>query len=208
MAADAADAPAPSGATFTLTVDGQPQPLAAATLGKADQKGTFVFSFETVPEQPTTVVFGSGQARLTVGRYAIYDTTRSDVIITADLPARFDKECALAKDAGFGSVLGLPHSSPIAFVHDRGAGTQELRGRKLGQFAFTRVSEASADGAFESYVYCSSSMSSITYQSRTRGFVQHKGHLLRGTFKNLPYADAAKALNDLQNAIKAVPGVR
>jgi|GEM_PF-2767360 len=210
QAAPASMAPAPSApaaegaASYTLTIDGQPEALTEVLLSRAPNQG-FVFGFTSA--QATVEIIGSAKAPLVVGTYPVLDIAGTAVSITAELPPRYAPERKADDPTGYFSMLGLKKGEPVAQVHDWGKGIQELQGRQLGQVVFTRVSPTTADGSFKSYVY-SKSFSQTEYQGQPRVLVRHKGHLLEGTFKNLPYGDVGKSLGDLQKALKATEGLR
>lgn len=198
-------ATAPTIPSFTLSIDGQTEPLGEVTLGKAP-KGGFVFGF-TGPQAHVEIVGpGAPNVQIAVGKYPIFDTN-SPIVITAGLPPRFDAEREDPALTGYFSHLGDDENHGASSVHDWGEGLQKLRGRKLGEVVFTRVSDNTADGSFQSYVY-SNSFSHVEYEGRLQVLVRHKGHLLKGTFKNLPYGDVGKAMDDLQEALKATEGLR
>jgi hypothetical protein len=196
--------------SFTLSIDGQTEPVQECTLAPAPRtlNNNYGFVFGFTGPQAHVEIFGPGapNVRITVGKYPIFDTN-SPVVLTAGLPPRFNAEREDPALTGYFSDLGADESHGASFVHDWGEGLQKLRGRKLGEVVFTRVSDNTADGSFQSYVY-SNSFSHVEYEGRLQVLVRHKGHLLKGTFKNLPYGDIGKAMDDLQEALKATEGLR
>jgi len=190
-----------TGSTLALSFDGVPEPVKEAPLSIAP-KGGFVLGMETAKAYVT--VLGGPKAPLAVGTYAIRDTAGSVVSATSSLPARFAKE-EEATQGGYLTTLGMKAGSPIAGLVDLGKGPEELHGRQLGQISFTRVADGSADGSFEFTVYGMTGTSEVTYQGRQRPLHTLKGHQVKGSFKNVPFGDPGKAVEDLQEALKALP---
>ena len=157
-------------------------------------------------------VIGGLKAPLAVGKYAILDTA-SAVLITGNLPARLREERAKPEDLDSFSapyIVSVPAEAPLGhtFIYDWGEGLQGLRGRPLGQLVFTRVGNGTADGSFQSLVYRPGTHSVIEYQGRPRALIKLEEHTVKGTFKNLPFADYEKSMEDLQKALKAAEGLR
>lgn len=193
--------PATVGPTLTLSFDGVREAVVDAPLSLAP-KGGFVLGLETAKAYVT--IMSNARAPLAVGTYAIRDTVGSAVSATASLPARFAQEEAAMK-AGYITKLGYKAGHPLAFIYDWGKGIQELHGRQLGQIAFTRVADATADGSFQFTVYGIAESHPMEYQGSTRVFQRLKGHEVQGTFKNVPYGNPQKAIDDLQKALKTLP---
>lgn len=201
-AAQPRQAPPVTGAVFTLSIDGEKVPAHSYVLSNVPPPlQGFVLGIES--EQTQLTITGTPSAPLAVGKYDFLDIMESGVLVTAGLPPRFDKELE-NRQTGFHSRIGYKEGSPLAGVYDWGAGLQELQGRKLGQMVFTRVSNGTADGSFQSYVYGVLSSKTIPYKGRERVFQKLQGHQLRGTFKNLPINNVAKAMNDLKKLTDAL----
>ena len=214
-AATPATAPTPANAAapaaaFTLLIDGEPQPVQSADLAMLRAKGGFTMGFEA--GSASIQIFGSLKAPLAVGKYVIRDTA-SAVMMTGSLPARLRKAPAKPDDLdSFSAPYGVsvPADAPLGqtLIYDWGEGIQGLRGRPLGQFAFTRVGNGTADGAFQSRVYRLDTHSIIEYRGRPWALVKLEEHTVKGTFRNPPFGNLEQSMDDLQKALKAAEGLR
>jgi len=190
-----------TGAVFTLSIDGEAVPAHSYKLTSTPlPTGGSGFMFSIEAAQTHVGIFSLGSTPLSVGECDVIDTASSaGVMITSRLPPRFNQELKDSGD-GFHTFLVDFKKNRTFMLYDWGAGPQALNGRKLGQMVFTRVSNGTADGSFQCYVYgvLPSEPKIIEWKGELRPRMKLRGHELRGTFKDLPIKDLAKTMNGLR----------
>lgn len=193
-ATGAADEPATQQGTATFSIDGQPESGVLCGVVKTSTKSGFRLTFGAEPFLDVSVA-DNGQLPLAVGKFPILDWF-DGIQVQATLPARFNGESREGRRT-YSSFMGIEESSPTDFFHvyDWGAGVQRLRGREVGQVVFTRLSNGTADGSFQSAVYIQvGDVKPTKYQGQDRILHSLKEHQLKGAFKNVPVFDIQKGL--------------